>query len=458
VLLLAMSLCSVMFVLDLGLSNLLVQAYVAAAKDSRERLSGLLSTAFVALAGLGTLSVLVFIVLALKLPGPFKIPPEYVGKASIVFILMAVATQLGLPTMALEYACQAFHRFDRINQVQLVTVTVRVVLTVVLLADGYGLVALAAVQIMVSLSRLLLLYAALRRSVPGAHLDVRRLDWNLLRPLLRRGAWASLDNSARQLAGTSDSFILGVFSPVSSVALFGLAAKLPTQLLNMVTKGAGVILPSLARHHADRDRRQLQSVYLNTQNLVFSGMLPVVVLGCVCARPLIQVWAGSAYLAAAAVMQWLLLAALSLAMEYASDLLLYACGEVKTAARIAIFESVANVLVSLVLVFRYGAVGLAAGTAVTHILINAFWYTPAACAAAGIRVSALVKAAMGGQTWLLLLLFGEVVVIRLLWFALSPVWVLIAGVIGGVACMAVWWLRTAVPMWRLRAERADSSV
>jgi len=186
--------------------------------------------------------------------------------------------------------------------------------------------------------------------------------------------------------------------------------------------------------------------------------LPVVVLGCVCARPLIQVWAGSAYLAAAAVMQWLLLAALSLAMEYASDLLLYACGEVKTAARIAIFESVANVLVSLVLVFRYGAVGLAAGTAVTHILINAFWYTPAACAAAGIRVSALVKAAMGGQTWLLLLLFGEVVVIRLLWFALSPVWVLIAGVIGGVACMAVWWLRTAVPMWRLRAERADSSV
>ena len=367
VLLLAMSLCGMMYILDIGLSSQLVQAYIAAAKGNRERLSDLLSTAFVALMGLGTLGLLVFTTLALKLPGPFKIPPEYVSEASFVFVLVAVATLLGLPIGALECAYEAFHRFDRINQVQFVAAATRVVLTVVLLAEGYGVVALAAVQTVVSLVRLLALWVALRWSVPGAHLDVRRFDWKLLKPLLRRGAWAVMDNSVRQLASASDSLILGVFGSVYSVALFGLGGKLPTQLSNVVTKGANVILPTLAKYHADGDQRQLQRVYLNAQNLVFTGALPVVVLGCVCARPLVQVWAGSAYIGAAAVMQWLLLAALSQAMECSSYLLLYARGEVKTAARIATFESIANVLVSLALVLRYGAVGLAAEIGRAHV-------------------------------------------------------------------------------------------
>jgi O-antigen/teichoic acid export membrane protein len=339
-----------------------------------------------------------------------------------------------------------------------VTATVRVVLTVVLLAQGYGVVALAAVQTAVSLSRLLTLWVALRWSVPGVHLDVQRFDWKLLKPLLRRGTWAVLDNSMRQLASISDFLILGVFSSVFSVARFGLGGKLPTQLLNMVTRGTMVILPSLAKYHTDGDQRQLQRVYLNAQSLVFTGVLPFVVLSCACARPLIQVWAGSAYIGAAAVMQWLLLAAFSMAMECSSDLLLYACGEVKTAARIATFESVANVLVSLVLVFRYGAVGLAAGTAITYILINTFWYTPAACRAAGIRTSELVRAVMGGHAWPLLLLIVEIVIIRLVWSVLPPQGVLIVGVICGIAYLTVWGLRTAIPMWRLRVEAADVSV
>jgi hypothetical protein len=42
VLLLAMSLCGMMYILDIGLSSQLVQAYIAAAKGNRERLSDLL--------------------------------------------------------------------------------------------------------------------------------------------------------------------------------------------------------------------------------------------------------------------------------------------------------------------------------------------------------------------------------------------------------------------------------
>ncbi len=449
-LLFAMSVCPLMFLLDLGLGSILVQAYVAAAKDSAQRLSDLLSTALVVLFGMGTLGILVFAAIALNLPGPFNIPRAYVHEASIVFLLVAFATQTSFPIIALEYAYQAFHRFDRINQLQVATVTVRIALTVAFLAAGYGVVALALVQALASLLRLLGLWIALRWSVPAARLDVRLFDWALMRPLLRPGAWAVLNNVVGQLARASDMFILGIFGSMSSVALFGLGNKLPAQLSNMVTRGAMVILPSLAQHNTDADQRGLRRVYLNAQRLVFTGALPVVALGFICARALIVVWAGSAYIGATPVMQWLLLAGLSLAMSYSSDLLLYARGEIRTAARIASFESVANVALSLVLVFRYGAAGLAAGTAITRIAANLFGWAPAACRAAGIRLPDLARAVTAGDAVALALLAVETLIIGLARQALPPAGVVVAGVIAGVIYLAVWAQRTAIPLWRLR--------
>ena len=343
-----MSLCSLMHLLDLGLGNLLVQAYVTSAVD-RQQLSTLCTTAYLTLAAIGLPGALILIALAWALPGPFKIPPEHLREASRVFTLIAISTTVSFATTALDLLYQAFHRFDRLNQVQLLMAGTRVVLTVFFLANGYGIVALAAIHAVLSVLRAVLLKLALPSSIPGAHLQLSNFRWPVLRPLLTLSRWSVLDNVVRQIASVSDAFILGVFGSVSSVAIFGVGNKLPAQLSNLVSTGAVVILPSLAQHHADRDSTELRRIFVNVQRLVFTGVLPVVVLGCICARPLIELWAGRAYLEAAVVMQWLLLAALSLALEYSADLLLYACGEVKTASLLAATAGVANVAVSLVI-------------------------------------------------------------------------------------------------------------
>ncbi len=154
-------------------------------------------------------------------------------------------------------------------------------------------------------------------------------------------------------------------------------------------------------------------------------------------------------------MRWLLLAAFSVAMGYSSWFVLYARGEVRTAARLAVFINGANVALSLMLVFRFGAAGLAAGTAITHVLINAFWYTPAACRAAGIRTPELVRALITGNGWLLALLTAEIGIISLARPALPAIGVVIMGIIGGVIYLTVWGLRTAIPLSGLRARTAE---
>ncbi|PSH02899.1 MAG: hypothetical protein CXZ00_15075 [Acidobacteria bacterium] len=444
---LAGALSMLLYLLDLGLFNILVQKYVEIMEaQDKDKLEALLSTTLFGLAGLGSIGMGIFLAVAFCLPGPFKIPPEYLKETRVVFILMGVVVQIGLPTTALEQLYQAFRRFDRINQIQLLTAAIRVAFTILILTTGHGIVALAGLQVLMAIARIVMLWLFLPSSGIGIQLKLM-FDWNLLKPLLRSGGWAWAENISRQLATVSDLAILGMFSSMNAVAMFGVGSKLPMHVSSAVSRGALVVLPALSRRQ--QRTSELQRIYTQTLALVLGGVLPIVVLGCVCARPLIRVWAGDAYLGAAPVMQWLLLAALSLAIEHPSDLLLYGRGHVKIAARIAIFESFTNIVVSLLLVSRYGAAGLAAGTALTHLLINAFWYTPAACRAARLSPRMLISAALHRLGWpSLLLILGIVFVRLLLLFGFAPQVVVMAGVASGLAYVAVWGFRIVMPLLR----------
>jgi O-antigen/teichoic acid export membrane protein len=446
-----------LYLLDLGISNLLVQTYVSAARDdSRQTLNNVLSTAFVTLAGLGAIGVAVLCAVSLALPGPFHIPTIYLKEARIILVLAAFAVQASMSATALDHIYQAFGRFDRLNQLQLIVLAARAVGTVVSLSAGYGVVTLAAIQVAVTLLRLLVLWLGLPSIALGARLKLTQFDWTLLKNLLRNCGWSSLDDVSAHLANVSDQAILGAFSSMGAVAMFGVGGKLPRQIESLVVKGTVVTLPSLSWHHLNADEVRLRTLFGNAHRLIFTAVLPVVVLGCVCARPLLELWAGIDYVDAAPVMRWLLIATFSVVIYYPSDLLLYARGQVKTSARIRACLSLANIAVSVLLVSRLGAVGLAIGTAVTHALFNLSWYTPSACRAAGMSLGALTKAVIKGTGIQVCLLGAEVGLLCVLLPLLTPAWFVLTGITCGIAYLALWAVQTAIPMWR--DERVRPSV
>ncbi len=448
-----LSLSGTLYLLDLGIANVLVQEYVEAMSSiDRDRVSNLMSTVFVALSALGALGVLVFSGLALSLPGPFNIPHQYLHEASLIFVIAALVIQVGLPCIALELVYQASHRFDRINQIQLATSTVQIILSILLLARGYGIVSLAWVQLVVSLLRIFLLIVGLPATVPSARLHLARFNWALLKPLMDHSKWAFLNNLSTCLFDALAWIILGSLGSMTEAAMFGIASKAPRQLWNLVDKGANVALPHLSESFTENDQVALQRTYLRTQKLIFGAVLPFVVLGCFFARPLIQFWAGSQYTGAALVMQWLLIAGLSHAIAYSSDQLLYACGEVKKAAKISFWSGTASVVGALLLVSRFGAAGLAAGIALAQLLVNCIWFAVAACRLVHISPLKFLRMLFDGLAWPLAVLAAEVVIVRGVSTYLPSLWLLLAVTVSGLIYVALWGLRTALPLCRTQTE------
>lgn len=448
-----MALSATLYLLDMGLSSVLVQSYVeAACAAGKERVNELLSTTFLALTGLGALGLLIFCGLAAALPGPFKIPHPYLHEASTIFIIAGFIILAGFPAIAVEQVYQASHRFDRTNQIQLVAVTLLILLSVFVLATGHGIIALALVQLLVAVLRLILLIVALPPTLPGLRLTLARFSYVLLRPLIHLSKWAFLSNLGAYLFDMLVWLILGSLGSMREAALFGLAGKPAKQLWNLVDRGANVTLPLLSKSSAENDVAQLRETYLRTQKLVFGAILPFVVLGCVFARPFILVWAGSQYEGAALVMQWLLIAALSQALTYPSDLLLYACGKVKQAAKISVVSSAISILAALLLVSPYGAAGLAAGMAVTQLIFNCGWFTWSACRISGTSPAALFRALFNELPGPLAALAAEIVIARAVWSHLSPFWLVVLAVAAGFVYLALWGVRTALPLYRGYAE------
>lgn len=448
-----MSLSATLYLLDMGISSVLVQAFVEASSiDGKDRVNELLGAGFAALGALGALGACIFCGLAIFLPGPFKIPPPYLHEASLVFIAAGFIVLVGLPTVAVEQVYQASQRFDRLNQVQLITAVLLVALSILVLATGHGIVALALVQLVVSCIRLAVLIAALPSSVPGARLNPARLNIGVLKPLIHLSKWAFLSNLSAGLFDMLVWLILGSLSSMREVALFGLAGKPTRQLWNFVDRGANVTLPLLSKASAEGDAARLRQTYLETEKLVLGAVLPFVILGCVFARPFILVWAGSQYAGAALVMRWLLLAALAQALAYPSDLVLYACGEVKQAAKISAWSGAIGILAALLLVSRYGAAGLAAGMAVAQIVFNCGWFAWAACRVSGASPAALFRSSFEGLLWPLAALAAEILIACAFRSHFSALGAVIFAIAAGLAYLAFWGLRTVLPLYRGYAE------
>ena len=390
VLTLALSIASLTAILDLGLLGLLVQACVGEReKGGAEAVGRLVSAALRWLALAGLVAVSVCAVIALTLPGPFNIEPGLVHPAAFCLMLSGLAVALSLLGTGLEMAHAAAEAFGRISRIQIVVALTRAVMTLVIIGSGFGIVALAAIHVAAAGLRLVLLYSGVAQHAGALGVSFRRPKLYTLDVLWGKRTWATGDNIARQAAAAANSIVLGILTTASVVAIFGVAMRVPGHLMALANRGISVTLPFLSRQHERDEQLELRELFVSTMTVALAILVPVCAIGIAFAPEIVSVIAGPSYSAAAPVLRVLLLATLVQGFSIPAYQVLYARGEIATAARIGISESVANIILTVILAARYGALGAAWATAVTHIAGTVGWYLPAALRSAGLTVGEL---------------------------------------------------------------------
>ncbi len=360
--------------LDFGLSSA-VARYIAGAigAGDKEECNRIIGNSFFIFSCIALLVLIITLVLILIAPVFFGNPAD----ASLfrkVILVLGVNIAVGFPVKVHKGILTAQLRFEMLALIRFVSLITRAASTVIVLVMGYKILALALVTFASCLLEYVLYVHFARKSLPGFEIRISDCSPGTARSLFSYGSHAFVIRIADEMRFNIDVFVISAFVGLSAVTHYRVASTLVQHFIQLILTTMGVLLPFFSRLDGERNDEKIRETWF------FSTRLSVILTGFVgfgliaWGRPFIERWMGPQYLDAYPCLVVLVLGCITDLGQAPTVTLLYGIAKHKFYSVFNTLEAVCNVLLSLLLVGRYGILGVAIGTfvpmAVMKILIQ----------------------------------------------------------------------------------------
>jgi O-antigen/teichoic acid export membrane protein len=357
--------------LDLGIRQA-VNRYTArnyAAGTHREG-SLIISAALKLFGFLGIVAILLSGVVSHFAPVLFNIPPALAGEAQTIVILGGLTVAATMIGGVFGGVVTGLERFDISCGLEVVLTTVRTAAFVLVLEEGYGLVALAAIQLSSSVVGGIAYWAAARRLYAQLRIRLRDALGPQMRTILSFSASVTVLTALGQIISYSDNAVIGAFLPVESVTFFAIAASLCAYAKEMPRSLAYLMTPRISALASVGSKRVGDEILAVAQVATLASSA-IAVTFMLRGESFIALWMGPAYgplsgevLRILAVVVWLE-ASRSVVINS-----LMGMAKQRTMIPGVLFEAACNLALSLALVKPFGIVGVALGTLIPNVMVS----------------------------------------------------------------------------------------
>jgi O-antigen/teichoic acid export membrane protein len=350
--------------LDLGIRSSIVR-YTAKfmASGDKEQLSRYLSTSLAFYAAVALFVLLLTMVGSFHLHLLFKIPDRLMGSARILFLLAGASVALTFPLGVFAGVLEGLQKFSWLQLSQIGVTLVRAVLIVGALTNGAGLLAVGIITVATNLlSYFVFTWMALR--VLPVPLSMRQVERTAFRKMAGYGVFAFAILAAEKLRFQSDAMVIGALLSSTAITLFSIGSRLVDYTSYVVRSMSQIFTPMSSQFEASGDLVRLQRTFIAGNRacafIVFPLCVTLVILG----RPIIEAWVGARYLASYYVLVLLIIPRSLYLAQSTSTKILLGMGRHRVLASVLLLEGGVNLLLSLLLVRRFGILGVALGTAI----------------------------------------------------------------------------------------------
>jgi O-antigen/teichoic acid export membrane protein len=373
---LVLQLTGYMGVVDVGLRSALVR-FVSSAHTTNDQdgLNRLLSSTIMIYGVMAPLSLIVGALLAVFALPHMHIGPEMMGKAQITLLIAALIMACDFLFATFHASLAGFSRWDLINTLGISGILIRTGLIVGFVKLGYGLITLALIQLAMNVASYLIEVVMVRRIIPEFRFIWEKPDMERLRPVLRHSWYSLLLSLANRINYQVDTIVIAIFLPIGEVTYYVIGLRLIEylrDLLNSTTMIASPLVSALeAVGESDRVMAMLIRGTKYSLFVAFLGVAGFLTLG----TDFIRVWMGPRFAApAGGVLIILTLGLMASGSQFASSHVLYGLSKHRINLNWTVVESVVNLGFSLLLVSRYGILGVAAGTTIANFLVRGWLY------------------------------------------------------------------------------------
>ena len=221
----------------------------------------------------------------------FNIPPHLVTETRFLLYIMLLSLFLDFPSLALSSAIEGLQRYDVIKLIEVIKVLGQTICSIVLLINGYGLVALGVMLLCVSFYGFFSNLISLKHIMP---------DWRIVTNIPRYIIKIVLVFSGKMLFmritaivhNCMDKAIIGSFLIVNSLTNYSIASSIHAIASMMLSSISMVIIPTASMLKAKDDSHKLKKLYLKTTKYTLLICLPVTLFLMVVSTDLIHLWIG----------------------------------------------------------------------------------------------------------------------------------------------------------------------
>ena len=368
------SLVGYLGLLDLGTRSA-VTTYVANyyATQRHDEAGRIASTALGLFGGLGLLAIAASTVLALLVNHAFHVPEELARAARIALVVSGVNVAASLASGVFGGIVVGMQRFDWLNAVNVALAVIQALAIVLVLHAGGGLVALALVQLGVTLLRGGMSAWLSRRAYPDLTFRIGFWSRPHLQLILSFGITSALIQAASSIINYADALVIGSFLPVATITFYVIASTMTDYVRAILSGISHTLTPMVAALQGQDRRDDVAKIILRGARIASLVVLPIVLTLELRGASFIRIWMGAEYVwPTDAVLKVLAFAVWALAGFQIVTATMIGINKHQGLIPVFVGEAFANIVLSIVLIHYLGIVGVAWGTALPRLVVSLF--------------------------------------------------------------------------------------
>lgn len=376
---LIMSFTGYLGLLDIGVSGSVVK-YVAElkAKDDKDGLNEVCSTAFYIYSAFGILAVLFAAIIAFHLIPFFKIPFEQLSEARYVTLIVGLQIGLSLPLGLFSGYMRGIQRYDLIAIISMIFLLIRSLFIVILLLKGHGLITLALIHLISTICSGMIRIVYVYKANPDLKLKIILINKEKIRMVSHYSLFIFLYYMAIRTIFSMDSLIIGYSLAAAMITLYAIPQRLVEYLRTLIMATA-VVRPTISHFDAKGQTAKIQTLLISGTKYSLMIALPVGISYIFIGDEFLSLWMGHEYSSPGyPILIILTLGIIAHISQFTSIQVLQGLAKHRVAAYTTMFEAATHLFLSIFLVQKYGLLGVAIGMTIPMVCNNIIvtpWYT-----------------------------------------------------------------------------------
>ncbi|MBI4845996.1 MAG: oligosaccharide flippase family protein [Candidatus Omnitrophica bacterium] len=350
------------------------QRYISKALGNKdyEQANKIINTSFVLFSLIGFAVLIFSLLIVIFAPYLIKSTQE-IELFKKVIIIMGLSLAIGFPMRVFSGIMVSHIRHDLYVWSELIKLVVRTIFAIAALKIGYGVLALAIITAFSEVFAYAVKFIIVKKKFKYVRISRKYIDKTILKPMFGYSVFSFIIRVAQQLRGGISNFIIAGFLGLSQVTIYSIAFNLIQYFIRFISSSiGGLMIPVFSQYEGKNDYIAIREKFILVSRI--TGYITMLIGGVliIFGRVFIERWVGSEYLMAYTLLVILCVPAMMNLMQNASVEVMLGISRHKAIAMLTISESIANLLLSLLLVKKYGLIGVALGYAVPTFIVRVF--------------------------------------------------------------------------------------